>query len=143
MRVMRNTKWIVTAGLLLSLSAAAQQPAESQPPSDPATQNSAAPMSSTPSSPASVTRMPAPPKAEAQPSTMDQVVDRFISREKGLVKMLETRTPVVETGLHTELIRRDGPYRQLMGAQAEERGDDFDTIPELAAVRTAGNDEGT
>jgi hypothetical protein len=43
--------------------------------------------------------MPAPPKAEAQPTTMDQVVDRFISREKGLVKMLETRTPVVETYL--------------------------------------------
>src|SRR5215831_19895872 len=99
MRVMRNTKWIVTAGLLLSLSAAAQQPAESQPPSDPATQNSAAPMSSTPSSPASVTRMPAPPKTEPQPTTMDQVVDRFVSREKGLVKMLETRTPVVETYL--------------------------------------------
>jgi hypothetical protein len=96
---MRNTKWIVTAGLLLSLSAAAQQPADSQPPSDPAAQSTAAPMSSTPSSPASATRLPAPPKAEAQPSTMDQVVDRFISREKGLVKMLETRTPVVETYL--------------------------------------------
>jgi len=30
---------------------------------------------------------------------MDQVVDRFVLREKGLVKMLETRTPVVETYL--------------------------------------------
>ena len=39
------------------------------------------------------------PKAEAQPTTMDQVVDRFVLRERGLVKMLETRTPVLETYL--------------------------------------------
>jgi hypothetical protein len=30
---------------------------------------------------------------------MDQVVDRFIEREKGLAKMLATRTPIVETYL--------------------------------------------
>ena len=29
---------------------------------------------------------------------------------------------IVESGRHAELIRRDGPYRRLMGAQAEERG---------------------
>ena len=113
---MRNTNWIVTAGLLLSLSAAAQQPADSQPPSDPAAaQTSApapqqtAPAQSAPAAqpapapiaaPASKAQgMPAPPKAEAQPTTMDQVVDRFVLRERGLVKMLETRTPVVETYL--------------------------------------------
>jgi len=30
---------------------------------------------------------------------MDQVVDRFVMREKGLVKMLQARTPVIETYL--------------------------------------------
>jgi hypothetical protein len=30
---------------------------------------------------------------------MDQVVDRFIEREHGLMKALSTRTPVVETYL--------------------------------------------
>jgi hypothetical protein len=113
---MRNTKWIVTAGLLLSLSAVAQQPADSQPPSDPAAAQTSAPAQqqpaaapSAPSQPASApiaapasatpTRLPVPPKAEAQPTTMDQVVDRFVLRERGLVKMLETRTPVLETYL--------------------------------------------
>ena len=34
------------------------------------------------------------------------------------------RGRIVEEGGHAELIRRDGPYRRLMGAQAEERGSD-------------------
>lgn len=37
---------------------------------------------------------------------------------------------VVESGRHAELIRHDGPYRRLMGAQAEERGDDLDLATE-------------
>ncbi|HEU0217860.1 MAG TPA: ABC transporter ATP-binding protein [Stellaceae bacterium] len=35
---------------------------------------------------------------------------------------------VAEQGTHAELIRRDGPYRALMGAQAAERSGDFDVI---------------
>jgi ATP-binding cassette subfamily C protein CydCD len=44
---------------------------------------------------------------------------------------------IVESGRHSELIRRNGPYRRLMGAQAEERGDDLIDLAteELAAVR--------
>ena len=36
---------------------------------------------------------------QAAPTTMDQVVSLFIEREHGLIKMLGSRTPVVETYL--------------------------------------------
>ncbi|HEX5319561.1 MAG TPA: ABC transporter ATP-binding protein [Stellaceae bacterium] len=49
------------------------------------------------------------------------------------------RGKIVETGRHAELIRRDGPYRRLMGAQAEERGgDDLDLAePDAEAAGSA------
>ncbi len=85
---MRTSKWIVTATLLASLSAFAQQ----QPVGSPA--------ATQPASQASVANaQPQAPAALPAPTTMDQVVDRFIEREKGLAKMLATRTPIVETYL--------------------------------------------
>jgi ATP-binding cassette, subfamily B, bacterial len=42
---------------------------------------------------------------------------------------------IVESGRHAELIRRDGPYRQLMGAQADEREEEVDFAEENAAAR--------
>jgi hypothetical protein len=97
---MRNTNWMVTAFLLFSLTAAAQQPAaqpEAAPESAPP-----APAQSSPVQPAAAKQAPAPipvPQVLPQPTTMDQVVDRFIVREQGLIKMLASRTPVVETYL--------------------------------------------
>ncbi len=97
---MSISKWIFTATLLVSVSAAAQQPpdAENSAPSAtsaPTGQPSAAAQGTTAQSTA-----PAPtPSALPQPTTMDQVVDRFIEREHGLMKALSTRTPVVETYL--------------------------------------------
>ncbi|MBV9153633.1 MAG: ATP-binding cassette domain-containing protein, partial [Alphaproteobacteria bacterium] len=51
------------------------------------------------------------------------------------------RGHIVEAGHHAELIRRDGAYRQLMGAQAEERGEDMslDLDDPVAAAAQSGH----
>jgi len=108
---MRTSKWMLTAALLGSVSAAAQQPSASrtsgQPnvpeptQSVPRSASSDAARAAAPSSQSETAAIePAPaPSAQPQPTTMDQVVDRFIEREHGLMKVLATRTPVVETYL--------------------------------------------
>jgi hypothetical protein len=124
---MRTSKLMFTAALLISVSAAAQQPADTQASAQPnaastqTAQPSAAPAdagqpaapapntapAATAPSPAQpqasqpqATTAPEPtPSALPQPTTMDQVVDRFIEREHGLMKALSNRTPVVETYL--------------------------------------------
>ncbi len=112
---MRTSKWMVTAALLASLSAAAQQAADStsaaQAPAPDASQTSqpSQPATSAPAQAASTAAQPAesqpaptaqalPPTTPA-PTTMEDVVNLFIEREHGLIKMLSNRTPVVETYL--------------------------------------------
>lgn len=101
---MRTSKLMFAAAMLVAISAAAQQ--SSNPSGTPAAdtpvapQSAAAPAASpqTENAPANAA-IPNPPLPEPQPTTMDQVVDRFIQREHGLMKALANRTPVVETYL--------------------------------------------
>ena len=112
---MRTWNCIFAAALLASMSAAAQQAAQSQPvtpdvaqaaqssqAADPATAQPAqaqpAPAQASQSAPATQ-GTPAAPATVAAPTTMDQVVTLFIEREHGLIKALSNRTPVVETYL--------------------------------------------
>src|SRR6476660_2114896 len=89
---MRTWKWIITASLLISLGAMAQQTTA---PSE----NSAAAPQSAPQSIVSTPAPSAPAAPLAAPTTMDQVVDRAILREHALITFLTTRTPLVETYL--------------------------------------------
>jgi len=97
---------MVTAFLLITLSAMAQQTtdqsssanaAASQPATTPAP--TAQPAASQPTNPAAGQSAAAPAAPMAPPTTMDQVVDRTIVREHALMDMLKTRTPLVETYL--------------------------------------------
>jgi ABC-type multidrug transport system fused ATPase/permease subunit len=56
--------------------------------------------------------------------------DRILVLDKG---------HIVESGRHAELIRRDGPYRRLMGAQAAEREDDGEIVEADPAARVIGD----
>jgi hypothetical protein len=78
---------MVLAVLAFAMPAMAQQSASAPQNS----QTAAAPSAQTASAPAQTTLAP--------PTTMDQVVDRAIMREKDLIKFLSQRTPIVETYL--------------------------------------------
>ncbi len=100
---MRITHRIVTVVLLLSLRGMAQQKMQTSPP--PASDHSPHSEAEEPASKSrpteSIESAPVQPSSlpQAAPTTMDQVVDRLIDRERHLMKMLEDRTPVVETYL--------------------------------------------
>ena len=102
---MRTTKWMIAAALMASLSAAAQPAADSQSQAQPATHEATQtvqPSQQTAPAPATNAVTAAEPAAAATipaPTTMDQVVSLFIDREHGLIKMLASHTPVVETYL--------------------------------------------
>jgi len=114
---MRTSNLIFTAALLVSISAAAQQatnpPAPAQQPAAQTSQSAqpaqpdSAPAQDPPAQTTPAQQAPAatqnstiaPPPAVAAPTTMDQVVNLFIEREHGLIKVLSSRTPVVETYL--------------------------------------------
>ncbi|HZQ69570.1 MAG TPA: M48 family metalloprotease [Terriglobales bacterium] len=94
---MRTWKWMLTAIMLASLGAVAQQKSNgslsSQTPAGPVAAAQNAP-------PATTTgQNSAPAQTAAAPTTMDQVVDRTIEREHALMSMLKERTPLVETYL--------------------------------------------
>src|SRR5437667_3522211 len=98
---MRTWKWMITASLLVTLGAMAQQ--TTPPSSSPQPEVQSEPQGSKPSPAGSqITNPPSTPQpttTSTAPTTMDQVVDRAIEREHALIEMLQTRTPLVETYL--------------------------------------------
>src|SRR5262249_51226311 len=109
---MRTSNFVFTAALLISISTAAQQATNAkpsaQPPAPQATQTEQPSQQATPASQtdpaqqaaaAAPRNTMAPPPPAPAPTTMDQVVNLFIEREHGLIKVLSNRTPVVETYL--------------------------------------------
>jgi hypothetical protein len=100
----RNKHWMMLAVLTIAMMAFAQEP-----PSTPENSSNAAAQptqaAAAPSQPqAAQTDSSQPQSGETQPkmappTTMDQVVDRVIQRERDLIKFLSPRTPIVETYL--------------------------------------------
>jgi Peptidase family M48 len=102
---MSNRNWIILALLAVTMTAVAQQPASApqnpQPVAAAQPVQTAAQPSAAPSGQAQSDQSQSP-QAQANlapPTTMDQVVDRVIMREKELIKFLSPRTPIVETYL--------------------------------------------
>ena len=100
---MSTTNGIATALLVLSLRVMAQQPAQPSPPAAVQTSPSLQPAGGEPALQTSQPTQPAPAQpsshGQAAPTTMDQVVDRFLERERNLMNLLQDRSPIVETYL--------------------------------------------
>src|SRR5208337_2039306 len=101
---MRTWNSVLTAVLLGmffigSMSAAAQQAADSQPLPQPPAPDAAQTAQPAPAPAPAPQPAAEPVPATPAPTTMDQVVGLFIEHEHGLIKMLSNRTPVVETYL--------------------------------------------
>jgi hypothetical protein len=84
----RSMNWMILASLAITMTAAAQQSASAPENQQPVAANQP---SQAPSGEAQTNLAP--------PTTMDQVVDRVILREKDLIKFMSPRTPIVETYL--------------------------------------------
>jgi peptidase M48-like protein len=84
---MRTMNWIVLALLVVTMPAVAQQAGYAPPNTQPVSASQSAPSQPT------VQSLPAPP------TTINQVIERVVEREKQLIKMLAPRTPLVETYL--------------------------------------------
>jgi hypothetical protein len=89
-KLMNATNGMVLALLVSSMTAAAQRPASAPPNPQPAAATQPDQSASQPNQ---------APINLAPPTTMDQVVDRVVLREKELIKFLSPRTPIVETYL--------------------------------------------
>jgi hypothetical protein len=87
-----SNSWMILALLALATTAVAQQPAPAPQNSSTAATTQSQPDQSQPAQGQSGSNM-------TPPTTMDQVVDRVIWREKELIKFLSRRTPIVETYL--------------------------------------------
>jgi Peptidase family M48 len=109
--VMRTWHWMIAASLLLTLSAAAQEPAPPATAQAPSAAQPSPPEVQPPSAAQSLVAPPAStPPASAPPITIDQVVNRVVEREHALMGMLKTRTPLVETYIQNlKLDPRVGP----------------------------------
>ena len=130
-KVIGNMNVVVLALLVVTMTAVAQQPASA--PQNPQPVSATQPGQAQPSQPQ--TNL-------APPTTMNQVVDRVILREKDLTKFLSQRTPIVETYLQN--LTQDpqlGPIPQddhyFLG-----RMDLSDSIDRSDYLQDKGKDEG-
>jgi Peptidase family M48 len=140
---MRNMNWMILALLALTMTAVAQQSASAPQNPQPASATQPEQTAAQPSpAPAAQAQSAQAQSSLAPPTTMDQVVDRVIAREKDLIKFLSPRTPIVETYLQN--LTQDpqlGPIPQddhyFLG-----RMDLSDSIDRSDYLQDKGKDEG-